>query len=452
MICLGYKRRNYYFTVFIGNLTMIALGNAYAWTSPTLPILMSNNDSVFPLVEDEASWIASLFSLGAAIGPLIAAPVKETIGFKWSFSLISTIMVISWIGLASLWNIYIFYFARLIAGINFCILPLYIAEISEDELRTTINSLSQFFRCLAYLEEYVFGSLVSYYSLILISSLASLLHLTLVYWSPESPYYLIAKGNTDKAQKTVAWLRGGSSQESLDSIKQIQAFLDRSKNGRSWKDLTTFVNLKAIFIVTSLLCLQQTSGLTVMLVYTVKLFEMTGTSISPNMSSIIFGVVYAIGAIFGPIMTLKYGVKRSLILSAFGVFLSEEILGLFLYFNAYGYDMSSFFWCPIVCTILYAVTYNIGLGPLPATIMSEVFPANVKAKASAICQTIGFIVGFTIAKFFPILSEKLGIYSVFWMFGSSGIFVIILTVYLVPNTKGLSLDQIQDILSGNKKS
>lgn len=87
---------------------------------------------------------------------------------------------------------------------------------------------------------------------------------------------------------------------------------------------------------------------------------------------------------------------------------------------------------------------------MPWAIMGEIFPPNIKGQAAAIATAVAFGVAFITTKFFPILSELIHTYSVFWIFSFASISVSVFTAIFVPNTRGLSLDQIQDKLNKTK--
>lgn len=94
--------------------------------------------------------------------------------------------------------------------------------------------------------------------------------------------------------------------------------------------------------------------------------------------------------------------------------------------------------------------YCVGLGPLPFTIMGEMFSSEVKAKASGITILVGWSWSFVMTKFFINVVISWGTYSAFWIFTICCIISAVFTVMFLPETKGKSLQQIQDELSGVK--
>ena len=105
-------------------------------------------------------------------------------------------------------------------------------------------------------------------------------------------------------------------------------------------------------------------------------------------------------------------------------------------------------WLPVVALTTFVAMYCIGWGPVPWAMISEMFASNVKAKASAISNFLFWSLGFLIVKFSSNIDEAFGKYTIFWTFGGFCFLSILFTVSFLPETKGKSLQQIQDELSG----
>lgn len=105
-------------------------------------------------------------------------------------------------------------------------------------------------------------------------------------------------------------------------------------------------------------------------------------------------------------------------------------------------------WLPVVSLVIFISTYSVGWGPLPWAVMGEMFASNVKAKASGITVSVCWFLAFLITKFSKNMEDSFGNYATFWMFGALSVVSVLFTVFLLPETKGKSLQQIQDELNG----
>lgn len=109
-------------------------------------------------------------------------------------------------------------------------------------------------------------------------------------------------------------------------------------------------------------------------------------------------------------------------------------------------------WLPVASLIVYVTVYCVGFGPLPWAVLGEMFPVNVKSYASTIVASVCWVFGFLITKYFESISDALGIHWAFWIFSICCIVAFVFTYTLVMETKGLSLQQIQDKLNGRASS
>lgn len=102
---------------------------------------------------------------------------------------------------------------------------------------------------------------------------------------------------------------------------------------------------------------------------------------------------------------------------------------------------------PLASLVVYMVAYSIGWGPLPWTIMGEMFAPAVKPRASSICVFAIWTFSFLLTKFFANVQEAYGAHTGFWFFGLCCAVSIAFIVSLFPETRGKTLAQIQEELS-----
>jgi SP family facilitated glucose transporter-like MFS transporter 8 len=112
--------------------------------------------------------------------------------------------------------------------------------------------------------------------------------------------------------------------------------------------------------------------------------------------------------------------------------------------------MSDYGWLPITSLIGFILFYCVGFGPLPFTVLSEMFAPEIKSVATSFAISACWIVDFAVTKAFLPLETVIGAYGNFWLFGCLCIVAFFFTSTMVFETKGLSLNQIQDKLNGRK--
>ncbi|XP_022188572.1 facilitated trehalose transporter Tret1 isoform X2 [Nilaparvata lugens] len=451
------SNRNLYIACCICNLASFAAGNALTWSSPTISKMKENNE----IHISQESWLGSLIALGASLGPFVSGFLIDRIGRKKTLYLNAVLIILSWIligiAISSFDSISfeLIYVGRVLAGVSagscYASIPMYIGEIAEDSVRGAVGSLLAFFLCGGFLLEYVVGPYVSYLVLILVSCIAPIAFLVLFFFMPESPYYLIAQGRNAEAIRALQWLRGADDASIVQKeVTDMQNSVNESATQKSGaiELVKSKGNFKALYLSCGLVAFQQFSGINVILFYSEQIFHLTGAALSPAICSIIIGAVLVISGGIAPPVTSIFGIKMMLIVSGVGMFLSEALLGVYFFFKDKGVDVSSLSTAPIIFMVVYIVTYCLGFGPLPWAVMGEMFPPNMKAKASAITASFCWILGFIITLGFNSVAASLGMAFAFWIFSGFCVVAILFTVVLLPDTRGLSLQEIQDVLNG----
>lgn len=152
-----------------------------------------------------------------------------------------------------------------------------------------------------------------------------------------------------------------------------------------------------------------------------------------------------------PIVVKKLGKRIMLLVSAASMCLAMGLMGLYFYLKENDPETAkSISWLPIAALVLFIILYCLGFGPLPWAVLGEMFPSNVKSYASSVVASACWILGFLITLFFSTLVSSIGSAFSFWVFAVCCAVAIPFTFIFVFETKGMSLQQIQDKLNGKK--
>lgn len=165
----------------------------------------------------------------------------------------------------------------------------------------------------------------------------------------------------------------------------------------------------------------------------------------------ILGVVQLIFTIICMFITDHIGRKPLLIISYIGTACSTAMVAT--YFNLqYSYmNINDFIWLPATGIIIYIIMYSLGLASLPFTLLSELFPTNVKALGSTIIFIVTYLTAFVVTTSYLIIVDIAGKHVPFWIFTASSFAGALFTFFYVPETKGKTLQQIQETLQGLSK-
>lgn len=436
-------------------------GMAISWSSPVLAILQDEtklDDNPFGRVidDEESSWIGSLLALGAAFGPFLSAILADKLGRKMTLMVLAVPFIGSYFLLAFAKVVSLYYIGRVIMGAVlggvFTVIPMYIGEVAQDNNRGMLSSSFNLLVCAGIMLSYLIGPYLSITVFNIVCAILPAASLILtIFLVPESPYYLIGKGNLDSATGALKRLRGTSDVSISKEMESMRDEMERSSEGHFMDLFRSRGLIKALIISISLVSFQQLSGINVILFNAQTIFEATGSDLSSAISAMIIGGVQFGSGFVTPIVVDKLGRRALLILSGIGMCVAEVPLGLYFYLSdETDTDVGVISWLPVLTLVLYIILYNCGFGPLPWAVMGELFPSNVKSAASSMTASICWLLGFILTKFFTSVSDAIHLWGSFWLFAGLCVVAAVFTMVYVPETKGKSLQEIQNILSGEE--
>lgn len=389
--------------------------------------------------------------------PFIAGPLADKIGRKYTLLSSTVFFVLAYILTLTVKNVGMLYAARLVMGfgVGFVMTaqPMYVGEISTDDCRGATGSLMQLFIVGGILYVYAIGPYVSYMALQWACIVLPLVFAVCFFFMPESPYYYASKGQKSETIKALQFLRGQSAAAVQAEAEDIQKAMDEARENKGTM-LDVFKNAgnrKALIISAGLISFQQLSGINVVLFNSQTIFKNANTGLDPAQATIIVGVVQVIASGVTPVIVDRLGRKPILLVSASVMSVGLVALGTFFYIQEKGTpeELSRVNWLPVPALIIYIIVYCTGFGPLPWAVLGEMFPSNVKSIASSMVASTCWILGFLVTFVYPKLAA-LGAYVAFWLFGGLCIVAFIFVLTCVMETKGMSLQEIQDKLNGKK--
>uniref|UniRef100_A0A182X3Q9 Facilitated trehalose transporter Tret1 n=1 Tax=Anopheles quadriannulatus TaxID=34691 RepID=A0A182X3Q9_ANOQN len=438
------KYSNQYLAAFTGTLLMLSVAASYGWTSPTLPLLLSD-DSPLPITPDESSWIVSILVLTSIAGPVASAWLIDGFGRKITLLIAVLPSIVGWILIGVGESVTVLYISRALSGISYGMayssMPLYLGEIASDRIRGSIGTLLTVMAKSGILLEYVIGPYVDYRTLAWISVAFPTTFFALFLWLPESPYYLLAKQRSEQAEKNLRWLRRASDVQ--DELRMMQAAVERSQQNRgTFRDLLTRGNRRSLIIILGLGALQQLCGSQAVIAYSQQIFDQVNSGLKAHESSIIMAVIQLVTAALSSSIVDRVGRRPLLLISTVGCAVGTFIVGLYFFLLQQEVDVEGVGWIPLAVIMIYIVFYTVGLATVPFAILGEIFPTNVKAVAAAIYTMFAGSVGFGVSKLYQLISDEAGTYVSFWIFAACSTAFVVFVFALVPETKGKPLDQI----------
>lgn len=424
---------------------------------PKLHSNSSENPLGRPITDDEDAWIGSLVTIGAMIGPLPAGFIAEKFGRKIGLLCLAIPHIVSLFSMAFAQNIYFYYFGRFFGGLStgggYTLLPMYIAEISDDSNRGTFSQTLNIFWAFGNFVPYAIGPYLSlkWFNVILAIIPTTFFVLFLI-MGPETPYYLVAANNPKEAEKSLMKLRSLDEEGVKKELEHIKENLRKEEDGHFTDILKNRGLRKALMICLVLVISQELSGFCAITFYLQPIFQAAGTEIASDVSALIVGFSIFISSFFTPFLIDRLGRKVLTVTSCFGMVVALSALGTFFYLQV-STDISTdpVFWLPIFSLILYIFAFHFGICSIPWTLSSELFPSNVKGVAAPTITICCWLSSFLVTKFFNSMNSAMGKAGSFWFFGGCCLLTGIFSLFFVPETKGKSFSEIQDMLNGSHK-
>ncbi|KAL9700115.1 hypothetical protein quinque_003556 [Culex quinquefasciatus] len=447
----------------VANISAICVGLTVGWPSPMFQKLtdqgLSDNPIGYPIVESEQSWINSVLAVGGFFGPFAAGFLADWKGRKLALWLSGVIHIVGWIMLLQSTSVPVMIAARFVQGFaGGCILnglTMYIGEIASDEYRGILGSFLQIGQTIGTLYVYLIGPYVSYISFQWICCAVPLLFTILFFYMPETPHFFISKGLYQQAANSLMYLRDASLEEIQGDLQLTKDYVlqeESVQKSNAFRSLfTNRANLRALMISFCLISLQQWSGIDCIQSNSELIFEKAEIALPSEVCTIIMGAVQVVFVCCVIFFVDHSGRRPVLMASTLGLSVVLALLGAYFLMDSLDVPSQNISWIPLTGMIGFISIYNVGFGPIPWAIAAEIFAHDVKALGSMIIVSSSWVLDFLALRFFLLISESYGFEWAFWIFGLVCAGAFLFTLLCVIETKGLSLQEIQNRLGGGGK-
>nr|BAQ02376.1 sugar transporter [Nilaparvata lugens] len=443
-------------------LAVLINGTFSGWATPCLPLLLSPDHSPLPvtLTKVDASWMMSQLFIGQTLSPLPSGYLMDRLGRKPTLLYCAVLPLAAWVLIFFAQDVYALsaamFLAGLFVGTVYTVTPMYLGEIAEPSVRGRIITLTSVTTRLGIIFQVTIGVLLPFRLQAIVSLSVPLLFMLVFPLVPESPYYHLMRRDRNKAESALKWLRGsGRSKANLEAeLCELESAVDKQmRNKGDFRDLiSTRGSRKALMTVETLAVLQRLSSMGPVMGYistTLPLADFL-QRLGPAACVVVIDLVRLCSGLVSSMLVDCLG-RRALLITS-GAFCGVIMMcaGGWFYCDATGFlDVSAphLRWVPFICLLLHGIGFSLGLGPVCSAVRSEFFPMNIKAKSSAVTSTILAFASFLINKFYLTIGDSLGMHYNYWMYGVSCFAVCLFASCFMIETKGKSLQQIQDELN-----
>lgn len=426
-------------------------------------IFMKNDLGLTPLQE---GLVTSFLLFGAAIGSVGGGWLSDRQGRRKNILWVAVIFIFGALGTAVAWDMSSMIIARFILGLAVgcasVTVPIYISELARPAQRerlVTVNELmivtGQF---LAYS---VNASIVNFYPdmshnwrlMLAIPALPGALLWIGMLVMPESPRFFVRKGQIDKAVAVLKTIR--RPEEVEQEIRDIQQVSQIGINhGRFVDELKKKWVLQLILIGLMIVLATRVTGVNTIMYYAPTLLKATGLGDAAAVTGAVAnGVVSILATLLGMLLIGRHSRRKMFFTGQIGVTLSLVLIGLSfkLFFHMETVDGVSGLHANftgasyiILALMLMFLTFMQGwIAPVFWLMLAEIYPLRMRGLGMGFAVFGLWIFDFIIQSVFPILLNSYGGGMTFGFFAVTNVIMLILLVKFLPETRGLTLEQIE---------
>ncbi len=430
-----------------------------------------------PAQADAASsllgFVVSSALIGCVIGGVMGGWVSTVIGRKRGLVIAAVLFLISALGASApefpfapighggpafMWNFVIY---RILGGIGVglasMLSPMYIAEIAPPKVRGNLVAWNQF--------AIIFGMLVIYFVnygisksgsgdmwlntigwryMFLSGAIPASIFLLLLFFVPETPRYLMMKGQESKAQAVLDKLV--TREEAEREMADIKTSLSQHHSGKLFS-FGAFL----IFSGMILSIFQQFVGINVVLYYATDIFKGMGMSTNAAlMQTIIVGGVNLTFTVIAILTVDRFGRRPLQVIGGLIMAGSMTWLGIELWTGGKGLGA-------LIAMLVYTAGFAVSWGPVTWVLLSEIFPNQIRGKAMAVAVAVQWVANYLVSWTFPILNNNPYLVKHFhhgfayWIYGVMSLLAAWFVWRRVPETKGRSLEQMEALWGSLRK-
>ena len=342
--------------------------------------------------------------------------------------------------------------ARFVSGLGIgassMICPVYIAEIAPAAWRGRLGSLFQlgivsgifitlFINALIQrFGDEIWNTAIGWRWMLGAEVMPAIAFLAVLFFVKESPRWQIQSGCEDQARKSLERIGGKSyAEEEIAAVKKV---LDQEKGG--FLDLLFQSRFRRpLFIAVLLMAFSQFTGINAIMYYSTKIFATAGAGVESSFkASAIIGLVNFLFTFVAIAFVDKLG-RRPLLLIGLAIqVIALGSVGWMFYSSLHGMVL-------LLAILVFIGAFAMALGPIPWILCSEIFPMRIRGRAMSVATFVIWSSCYVVAQTFPMLNDnpQIGPAITFWIFSFFSAVAFIFVWFIVKETKGRSLEEIE---------
>jgi len=388
----------------------------------------------------------------AAVGAAFAGALSDAFGRRTVLIITALMFVLGALLAAIAQSVPVLFLGRVLVGaaigVSSMLTPLYLAEVSATHWRGAIVTINQFYITfgifVSYLVDYALAGVTDGWRWMLgLGALPGLILLVGMVVLPESPRWLAGHNLLEKARAALRFLRGRSDVDAELSALHKDV-VEEGRRAAPWSRLLQKDVRKPLIIGVGLAIFQQITGINAVIYFAPTIFQDAGLS----SASVSILATVGVGAV-NVIMTLvamrlmdSWGRRKLLLWGLWGMLVSLVIIGIGFMVELQG----ALAYLIVIMVAAFVAFFAIGLGPVFWLLISEIFPLAIRGRGASIATIANWVSNMVVSGIFLDLLLAIGRGPTFLLYAAMTVMAILFTLWIVPETKGRSLEQIESQL------
>ncbi|MGI9050702.1 MAG: sugar porter family MFS transporter [Rubrobacteraceae bacterium] len=397
------------------------------------------------------SLVVSAVLIGAVFGAGSSGALADRFGRRNMALASAVVFFVGALGSAFAPTVTWLVIARIVLGLavgaSTVIVPLYISELSPTDIRGVLTALFQFAITIgiviAYLVNYVLSGSGAWRWMLGLAIIPAVILGVGMWFLPDSPRWLVKENRNDEARRVLERVRNDED-EINEEMKSMEEAEQREEAG--WGELLKPWVRPMLIVGIGLAMGQQLVGINTIIYYAPTIMQSTGLAPGNSiLATLVVGVVNVIFTVIAFLLIDRIGRRPLLLIGLSGIILALALLGL-------SYALPSLAgietWLILAGLILYIMSFAASFGVVLWVVLPEIFPLKVRGSAMGVCTILHWSSNLAVSLSFLPLINAIGRAATFWGFGVIAIGAFAFVYFLMPETKGRSLEQIEADLRG----
>jgi len=423
----------------------------------------------FELTDSQVENITALGLIGAVVGALVTGRITDYLGRKKVILASAFVFATGavWTGLApTVTQLMISrFYLGLAIGVSSFSVPLYISEISPTKIRGTLVSMFQLLITVGILTAYLSdnaladnNNLECWRPMLWVGVIPAMVLFIGMFFLPETPRWLMSKGREEEGEKVLRRIEDPSMIEDSLAAMRRDIAIDASQEG--FREIFKPWLRNALIIAVGIMFFQQFVGINTVIYYSPKIFLAAGFegAEAAIAASVIVGAVNVFFTIVSLFVIDRLGRRKLYFLGLAGI--AVALISMGLGFMLPGVTK----WFLVISVLVYIAFFAISLGPLGWLMVTEVFPTRVRGLGASIGSLANWGFNTLVVWTFYKMASAIGnakdvvvpegqdlsdicpscVGSVFWIFAAVALIGIVWGYFYIPETKGVSLEKIEE--------